>query len=206
MEKKIKIEMEKIKNKIIKIGKNKVEVIPYISTRHLAAITDVCLQQLDNVNTFENFGMIKTIFDMFVVHTCTNISIKGINAKESKDEYNVSLDLDLKTISSFEENAYIYYIKEHIVNYEDAYKSVIKAIELKNTFNAFNVFAKNIPDIDQMSEGLKSAFESMKEFKEKDPETFDKVVKETINKQAREDGKKEYLENKTINVTTISKK
>lgn len=209
MEKRIKIEIDKIKNKTIKIGKNKIEVKPYISTRHLAGITDICLQQLENADSFINFGMIKTIFDMLVVNSCTNILVNGINTKESKDEYNVYTDLDLKKISDFEQNAYIYYIKKHILNYEESYKSVLKAIELKNLFNAFNIFAKNIPDVEQMGESLKIAFENIKELKEKDPETFDRVVKETINKQAREEGKKEYLENKKLeknDIVSISNK
>lgn len=198
MENKISIE-KKISHKIVKIRGQKVCIKPYISTKELVVISDICLQQFDSFGEdLENLGFIKTIFDMLAIHTCTNIKVNGVKTDSSKQDFGIQIDLKSREIEDFEEKLLIYDIKPYILNYEECYNSVLKSFELKNILNAFSVLSRNIPSMEEMGSGIKAAVESIRELKEKDPSTFNKVVKESIEKSARENGIKEFKKSKKV--------
>lgn len=180
---KIEFEFKPVKNKIIKINKNKVEIKPYISTEELSAIIDVCLDTFNSLDDeYNKFVMCKCIFDVFVIDLCSNIKIDGIKKEQGKDGIMISGDIQPKVINEIDKSNLVSYIVPYVVNYKESLEQMYKVLEIKNIRDTFVEFGKSVPSADDLNKGLSSVLKEVAELKQKDPEVFDKVIKESLPK------------------------
>lgn len=199
---KIKLNFNTKQNKIIKLGKDRIEIKPYISSKDILSINTLCLKQFNNMTDLaETFTTIKYIFDMFVIHQCTNIEVEGISLNENGGKSNIEIDITAKNIEAFDSSRIMEKIAPHISNYEEVYEGVKFIINLQNMQNAFNNMGSALPDIDKMGDVLGDSLKSLSEFKEKDPDTFNKIIKQTATKDAVEQGRAEFKETKRTKKT-----
>lgn len=193
----IKLSLNKIKNKIVKINGQRVEIKPFISNKDVMAINKLCLQQFNiESDLAKNITTIKYLFDMFVIHQCTNIDIAGITLKEVDGKSNVEIDLSTETIEEFDNSQIIKKILPFIINYQEIYDNVKFLIELKNVQNSFKIMGESIPDVSNLGNVLGDSLKSLAEFKEKDPETFNKIVSQVAVDKTVKEGRKEFKETK----------
>lgn len=176
----------------IKINGSKINLKPFISTKDMIAITTLCLNQFDEYNKdMDQMPLIKTIFDMMVVHYCTNIRVKGVDVTRNGSKEDISISIDNDGLDIFDNSLAIYYIKPYIKNYNECFSLLLKTLEMRNVYQSLVGFSMNLPDEETMVTGLKTSLEAMQQVKEKDPETFDKIVKEVATQKIREAAQKE---------------
>lgn len=193
---KIKINLNLMDNKIVKIGGNKIEVKPYILSTDMVEITNLCLEQFENNNEpFSALAWMKCFFDILVVYKCTNIKIDGIVEKENKNGKNISISLNSEITTQFEMSGIIEKVSPLIINYRDAYSQVMKVIETKNVYNAFNVLTRNLPSADEIQNALKNGVEEFNDVKKTYPDLVERVINENNLPQAQEKAKKELSNN-----------
>ena len=180
---KIKFEFKPAKNKIIKISGNKVEIKPYISTQELSAIIDVCLDTFNSLDEeYNKFVMCKCVFDILVIDFCSNIEIDGIKKHQNKDDITISGNIEPKIIEMVDETDLVHFIIPHINNYKECLEQMYKILEIKNIRDTFVQFGKSIPSAEDLSNGLSTAMKEVTELNQKDPDTFNKIVKESLPK------------------------
>lgn len=192
--KKIKIELKPITNKVVKYGKEKIEVKPYISAEDIVIIGKMCVEQFDNAP--ENFGMIKCLFDMLVVDKCTNVEIEGISSKNNKDRLKVSVDINSSIINKFESSRIIDVVAPCIINYKEAYEQILKYIEFSNARTSMAEFSRNLPDNEKIMDTMQTSMKALTDLKAKDPAMFDKIVAQSLKNEAIETGLFEYKSDK----------
>lgn len=181
----------------IKINGNKVHLKPFIGTKDMVGIVSVCVNQFDSTDRdTDQVPLIKTIFDMMVVYYCTNIRVKGVVVKKDGTKENISIDVTDYDVEAFDNSQAILHIKPYIKNYNECFSLLLKILEMRNVYQSLVGFSMNLPDEETMVTGLKTSLEAMQQVKEKDPETFDKIVKEVATKSVREKALKETKQNK----------
>lgn len=192
--------MEKIKlninnkceNKVVKFLGNKIEVKPFISTKDMLGITSTALEQFEtSFDKYKEMPLIKTIFDILVVHYCTNVKVDGVSFEEKDKIEKIKLDLNAEKVENFENSGILQFIEPYIYNYNKCFDFLIKTLEMHNQYQSILAFGNVLPDSETLSNALKQSFEAMVEAKKKDPETFDKIVKEVSTQQIRENSLKE---------------
>jgi hypothetical protein len=191
---KIKIQSEPIQEKKIRVGKQMIFVKPYLSTEDISNIINVFTS--NNSDELADLAVAQCVFDMLVVDTCTNIFVDGISSEKIGEDVKISVDLDEEKVSAFDNSRIIEYIKPHLSNYKDAFCLLIKTLEMRNINNAIKAIGNNIPDVENMGKIIQDSMNTLVEFKEKDPETFNKILNQGINKQIREQAAKEIKEEK----------
>ena len=176
----------------IKINGTRVKLKPFIGTKDMVGIVSVCVNQFDlTERDVDQIPLIKTIFDMMVVYYCTNIRVKGIVVKKDGKKENISIDVSDDDVESFDNSQAILHIKPYIKNYNECFSLLLKTLEMRNVYQSLVGFSMNLPDEETMITGLKTSLEAMQQVKEKDPETFDKIVKEVATQNIREAAQKE---------------
>ena len=192
---KIKFDFTPKKNKIIKIGNDKVEIKPYIPSKDILSINTLCLKQFsEQDNLAECLTTIKYVFDMFVINQCTNIQIDGIILNEKDGKSNIEIDITSDAIEKFDSSQIMEKIAPHILNYDEVYNGVKFLIELQNVQKAFANMGNSIPSIENMGKVIGNSLKSLTEFKEKDPETFSKVIEQAMSKDTIKDVREEFKE------------
>lgn len=201
---KIKIQSEPIQEKKIRVGKQMIFVKPYLSTEDISNIINVFTS--NNSDELADLAIAQCVFDMLVVDTCTNIFVDGISSEKIGEDIKISVDLDEEKVSAFDNSRIIDYIKSHISNYKNAFYLLIKTLEMRNINNAIKAIGNNIPDIENMGKIMEDSMKTLVEFKEKDPETFNKILNQGMNKQIRNRAIKEVKEEKKENNKKTTKK
>lgn len=191
---KTKIQLEPIQEKKIRVGKQMVFVKPYLSTEDISNIINVFTS--NNSDELADLAVAQCVFDMLVVDTCTNICVDGILSDKIGEDVKISVDLDEDKVSAFDNSRIIEYIKPHLSNYKDAFCLLIKTLEMRNINNAIKAIGNNIPDVENMGKIIEDSMKTLVEFKEKDPETFNKILNQGINKQIKAQAIKEIKEEK----------
>jgi hypothetical protein len=166
---------------IVKIGKNKVEVKPYISVSEAESICDICKQRyLDDGH--RSFALIRNLFDMLVAHYCTNIAISGIKSTKTEDDLQVSVDLTSKEVDEFEEMGVISNIAPLISNYDECYADVVETIKNESVAGAIREISNAFPNVDDITKTLKESLASFAELKDKDPVLLNQIMTETAKR------------------------
>lgn len=191
---KIKFEFEEVKNKVIKIGKNKVEVKPYLSTEDISVIMQLCNEEVET--DINNYDKIKCIFDILVIEKCTNIQVQGVETKTNNGKIRTTINIDNNTIAEFENTGLLEKISPYIFNYNTALNQLFWALGIKSIYNAFKIFNLSIPTGDQIEKTLNSTLIEMKKFRDEDPKTFEKILNQHSNKEIKKEAVKEYLKEK----------
>lgn len=177
----------------VKIKGSKFHVKQIIGTTDMRAITNLCLNHfMDNGRDMAEMPIVKSIFDMMVVYYCSNIRVKGVNIEKE----NISLDITSEDVELFENSLALEHIKPYIKNYAECYKLLLKTLEMQNVYESLVGFGAMLPDADKMGETLKASFEALSEAKERDPESFAKIVKEVATKDIREEAKSKKSKSK----------
>ena len=150
---------------------------------------------------------IKYVFDMFVINQCTNIQIDGIILNEKDGKSNIEIDITSDAIEKFDSSQIMEKIAPHILNYDEVYNGVKFLIELQNVQKAFGTMGNLIPSIDNMGNVIGTSLKSLTEFKDKDPETFNKIIEQAlvkdVVKEKREDIKEIKKAKKTTKTTNV---
>lgn len=187
----------KFKNKIIKMGKNKIEVKPYISTTDLSVIEDVCVKQInssDNKNF--KFYSIHLLFDLLVISLCTDLRIKGITIKTLEGNTSVNVDINEELISSFEESQLQEKILPLIKNYDRCYSDIIKMVELVLITKSIYAISDKFPNVDNITTSLSDSVKELVALKNQNPQIFDALIKENVDEPLYKESKKEVLKGK----------
>lgn len=189
--------MEDIKKKIIKIGKSRVEVRPYILTTEVTAITNLCIERSEgDFSGHTNLSLVHSLFDMLVVHFCTNIAMKGISSKRSKDNLELNVEITSEDIDKFDAGGIIEDIAPHIRNYNACYADIVKTIEMNSVSNAIYSITNSFPNVEKITKTLKDSVQELSDIKEKDPELFKQVMNEAAKQPIVEEARKEFQNNK----------
>ena len=184
----------------IKVNGSKVTFKPMISTSDMMGIAQLCVNQFDaNGGEMSQLPLIKTIFDMMVVHYCTNIRVRGVVCDVRKKDEIISISATKDEIEEFDNSLAILHIKPYIKNYDECFSLLLKILELHNVNSSIVYLGNVLPDAETMGNDIKNALESLQEAKDKDPETFDKIVKEVATKSVREKALKETKDAKKKN-------
>jgi hypothetical protein len=177
----IELELKPIANKIIKVGNQKVEIRPYITTEDSVNITQICLEHFGiDESSFERYVMVKCIFDMLVIYKCTNIKVDGVVSKKVKTTTNIKIDIDSKIVNKFDSTQIIKIVSPYIYNYKEVYNQVCETIALKNEYNALNLLGKTVFNADEMQKNVTASIETIKQLKEKEPEIFNQMINQTF--------------------------
>lgn len=183
---KVKFEFKPVRNKTIKFSGNLVEIKPYISTQELSAIIDVCLDTFNSLDEeYNRFVMCKCVFDILVIDFCSNIKIDGVTKDQNKDNITISGNIEPKIIEMVDETNLVNSIIPYINNYKECLEQMYKILEIKNVRDTFVQFGKSIPSADDLSNSLSAAMNEVVKLKQSDPDTFNKIVKESLPKTTK---------------------
>lgn len=189
--------MEETKKKIIKIGKDKVEIRPYILTTEATAITNLCVKRTESdFSGHANLPLVHSLFDMLVVHFCTNIIMKGIGSKKNDGTLEINVEITSDDIDKFDESGIIETIAPHIRNYNECYADIVKTIEMNSVSKAIYSITDSFPNVDKIATTLKDSVKELSDIKEKDPELFKQVLNEAAKQPIVEEARKESQNNK----------
>ncbi len=197
--KNIKFNIEGQKNKVVKFGKYKLEIRPYILTNEKVIISDICCQQFkkDNENQKKgSFHLARLIYNIAVASLCVkNIAIDGVDIKYKKDKVDkISLDLKDKTIENFERSGLVSLFSENICGYNETWEDMVRDIGL-NANNVSEIMDKlvgTVPSGEKQEEIVKEIKTIMDNFNKKNPEIAKEISREPFAKEA----KQELVENK----------
>lgn len=189
--------MEEAKKKIIKTSKGKIEVRPYILTTEATAIANLCVRRTeDDLNGHANLPLVHSLFDMLVLHFCTNIAIKGISSKKNDGSLEINVEITSEDIDRFDEEGLAEIIAPHIRNYNECYADIIKTIEMESISKAIYSITESFPNVDKITTTLKESVSELSDIKEKDPELFKQMINEASKQPIVEEARKEYEKNK----------
>jgi len=196
---KIKLQLLQIapmKNKIIKLGKHKINIKPYISSENIVLITDLCLKKMISDDTnLGNSALIHTIFDMCVVVLCTNIQVDGIKLTEDNGK-SIELNLDSSNFEVFDALGLDILIKNNITNYDRCWQTVFEIMQIVSINNTLGLIAQNIPSEKSLENTVKQLGDAVAEINKKDPETLKNIVRIAGENNAFAKGKTEFNEKK----------
>jgi len=174
---KIKLDIKNKKNKFIKIGKQKIEIKPYISSEELVLITQLCLKKLiiDSAD-LANSVLLHTIFDMCVIELCSSIHIDGIKCPTKKSN-TIELNLDNDKFLKYDILDISDQILINICNYEQSWRSIFEIMQIASINNAFGLIMKNIPNEESLQGAIQQLKDGIEEINKRDPETLKNIVK-----------------------------
>lgn len=196
---KMKTEFDEQKNKIVKFGKYKWEIRPYILTNEKIIISDICCQQFKNDNENKkkgSFHLAKLVYNIVVGALCLkNVTIEGVDIKYKKDKVDkISLDLKDKTIENFEKSGLVSLFSENICGYNETWEDIVRDIEFSgnNISEIMDKFVGTVPSGEKQEEIVREIKTIMDNFNKKNPEIAKEIEREPFAKEA----KQELLENK----------
>lgn len=185
--------------KVIKFGKYKLEIRPYILTNEKIIISDICCQQFKNNNENKNkgsFHLAKLVYNIVVGALCLkNVTIEGVDIKYKKDKVDkISLDLKDKTIENFEKSGLVSLFPENICGYNETWEDIVRDIEFSgnNISEVMEKFVGTIPSGEKQEEIIKEIKTIIDNFNKKNPEIAKEIAREPFAKEA----KQELVENK----------
>lgn len=191
--------LEEQKFKVIKFGKYKLEIRPYILTNEKIIISDICCQQFKNDNENKkkgSFHLAKLVYNIVVGALCLkNVTIEGVDIKYKKDKVDkISLDLKDKTIENFEKSGLVSLFPENICGYNETWEDIVRDIEFSgnNISEVMEKFVGTIPSGEKQEEIVKEIKNIMDNFNKKNPEIAKEIAREPFAKEA----KQEIVENK----------
>ena len=190
--------MEKVKFlvkdiwKTVKVDGQKVEVRPIITTRNMVSIISLCTKQFEqNRRDLISLPLIKAIYDMLVVHYCSNIAVEGIKDERNADgSENISVEVSSDEVNAFESSLALSYIKPYIKNYDECYELLLTALKLKNTYDSFVEFGDALPTAEDFGESLRTSIETLDEMKKENPDAVAQIAKELSLSNIRAESKK----------------
>lgn len=191
--------LEEQKFKVIKFGKYKLEIRPYILTNEKIIISDICCQQFKNDNENKkkgSFHLAKLVYNIVVGALCLkNVTIEGVDIKYKKDKVDkISLDLKDKTIENFEKSGLVSLFPENICGYNETWEDIVRDIEFSgnNISEVMEKFVGTIPSGEKQEEIVREIKTVMDNFNKKNPEIAKEIAREPFAKEA----KQEIVENK----------
>lgn len=191
--------LEEQKFKMIKFGKYKLEIRPYILTNEKIIISDICCQQFKNDNENKkkgSFHLAKLVYNIVVGALCLkNVTIEGVDIKYKKDKVDkISLDLKDKTIENFEKSGLVSLFPSNILGYNETWEDIVHDIEFSgnNISEVMEKFVSTIPSGEKQEEIVKEIKTIMDNFNKKNPEIAKEIAREPFAKEA----KQELVENK----------
>lgn len=179
----VKVDFLEIKPKIIKLGKTKIEIKPFISAKDILIANRVCLKEFfrdveEMEDRFVLFPEVRIAFDTVVLNNCTNIDFNGVKY----DDLLSSGIMDL--------------VRKSIFNYEEAFNLVLESIRLKNVECALGLVASSLPTEESMNKTMHNMSTLVKDMKDTDPELFKKMLGVTATAQAKKDNTISFIEEK----------
>lgn len=197
--KNFKFNIKEQKNKIVKFGKYKLEVRPYLLTNEKVLISDICVQQFkgnEESKAKGSFHLAKLIYNIAVGALCLkNVSIDGVEIKYKKDKIDkISLDLKDGTVEKFEKSGIVQVLENNVFGFNEAWEDIVKDIEFSgnNISETLEKFMGAVPSGEKQEEIVNEIKTIMENFNKKNPEIVKEVAREPIVKEA----KQELLENK----------
>lgn len=191
--------LEEQKFKVIKFGKYKLEIRPYILTNEKIIISDICCQQFKNDNENKkkgSFHLAKLVYNIVVGALCLkNVTIEGVDIKYKKDKVDkISLDLKDKTIENFEKSGLVSLFSGNILGYNETWEDIVRDIEFSgnNISEVMEKFICTIPSGEKQEEIIKEIKTIIDNFNKKNPEIAKEIAREPFAKEA----KQELVENK----------
>lgn len=185
--------------KVIKFGKYKLEIRPYILTNEKIIISDICCQQFKNDNENKkkgSFHLAKLVYNIVVGALCLkNVTIEGVDIKYKKDKVDkISLDLKDKTIENFEKSGLVSLFPGNICGYNETWEDIVRDIETggNNISEIMNKFVESVPSGEKQEEIVKEIKNLINNFNKKNPGIAKEIVIEPFAKEARQ----ELVENK----------
>lgn len=187
------------KFKVIKFGKYKLEIRPYILTNEKIIISDICCQQFKNDNENKkkgSFHLTRLIYNIAVASMCVkNIAIEGVDIKYKKDKVDkISLDLKDKTIENFEKSGLVSLFPGNICGYNETWEDIVRDIETggNNISEIMNKFVESVPSGEKQEAIVKEIKNLINNFNKKNPGIAKEIAREPFAKEARQ----ELVENK----------
>lgn len=197
--KNFKFNIKEQKNKIVKFGKYKLEVRPYLLTNEKVLISDICVQQFkgnEESKAKGSFHLARLVFNVSVCALCLkSISIDGVEIKYKKDKIDkISLNLKDETIEKFEKSGIVQVLENNVFGLDEAWKDIVKDIEFSgnNISETLEKFIGTVPSGEKQEEIVKEIKTIMDNFNKKNPEIAKEIAREPFAKEA----KQELLENK----------
>lgn len=191
--------LEEQKFKVIKFGKYKLEIRPYILTNEKIIISDICCQQFKNDNENKkkgSFHLAKLVYNIVVGALCLkNVTIEGVDIKYKKDKVDkISLDLKDKTIENFEKSGLVSLFSENICGYNETWEDIVRDIEFSgnNISEVLDKFTDMVPSGENQEKIVQEIKTIMDNFNKKNPEIAKEIAREPFAKEA----KQELVENK----------
>lgn len=192
-------DLEEQKFKMIKFGKYKLEIRPYILTNEKIIISDICCQQFKNDNENKkkgSFHLAKLVYNIVVGALCIkNVTIEGVDIKYKKDKVDkISLDLKDKTIENFEKSGLISLFPGNICGYNETWEDIVRDIEFSgnNISEIMDKFVEAVPSGEKQEEIVKEIKTLVDNFNKKNPEIAKEIAREPFAKES----KQEFIENK----------
>lgn len=190
---KIKFDFEEQKNKIVKFGKHKLEIRPYLLTTEKTIISDMCCQQIKNEIDKDKKGSFHTarlVFDIIVTALCSNVDIGGIEIKYKKNKFSsVTLDIKEKDLENFEKSGIASVVESNIDNCEQIWNDVVRDMQLNA--NNFAEMLENFKDIVPSGEKQEKIVEELKaivgDFNNKNPQIAKEVAEKPFREMAKQD-------------------
>lgn len=188
------LQIEPMKNKIIKLGRHKIDIKPYISSEDIVLITDLCLKKMiGDADKIANSAVIHTLFDMCVVALCTNIQVDGISFGDGEQK-SIDINLTAGNFETFDALCLGDLLESNIANYYRCWQTVFETMQLATINNALGLIAKNIPTQDSMSKTIEEFGKAVKEINEKDPENLKNIIRVASENNAFAQAKSEFTE------------
>lgn len=159
-----------------KIYGKKVLIKPFLSVKECIGIEKLCIKQFEK-EPFE-LGMIKCIYDMFVVSVCSNLDVRGVSTKTDKNVVSISLDLKNEDISDFEENFIAFEVLKYVRNYFEEYCNILEILKMFNTRKSFAILGESIPSPESLSGSMKDTIKILAEEQKKNPENLKKAAED----------------------------
>lgn len=190
---KIKFDLEEQKNKIVKFGKYKLEIRPYLLTPEKTIISDMCCQQIKSEIGKDKNGSFHTarlVFDIIVTALCSNVAIDGVEIKYKKNKFSsVSLDLKEKDLESFEKSGIAFVVESNIDNCAQIWNDVVKDIELNanNFAEMFEKFKDIIPSGEKQEKIVEEIKTIVDDFNKKNPQIAKEVPEKPFREMAKQD-------------------
>lgn len=191
--KKINVVLGARENKILKYGKDKIEIKTYIGTVEQMQVLDICMQQFTTPQN--SLPIIKAIFNLAIIGLQTNLQIPELDTSSEKTEYALKVDLTYGAINHYENSDIYDKVLKEIINYDSLWDMVIKSIEMHNTLNAFGAVVDSLPNEKAISDSLSM----VNEFIQTNPEFTKEVMREEVIDRAVKAATEEYKATKKKN-------
>ena len=156
---------KKINTKKFLIGMKIVRVNRFIDTETAILLNSLCSDFLvDNANIgIMNIPLFQKIFDMVVLHKCTNIKVDGIVEIEEDGKKTVKVNTTESIINNLDNNKVLQKVKKVILNYNDVWQNLLTYLNNQVVLSIVFALDKKIPTETEISEILKETSKNIKD-------------------------------------------